>query len=463
MARVRLFSTGTGPRRTRSVVATASDPTDQGGAVASVRAHAAEPDGATAFTAPDEVDRGAAWTHADRELRVLRSLLRASHLAAADDMPSLVSEAGAQLGADRALLYVVDYDQLLLVPLVAEVTAPPHPVTIDGTLAGRAFGDVVQHVSATGAVVTIWTPVLDGTERLGVLQFDFPAHIEADEELRRVCLDVAALVAELVMTRSFYGDTIERVRRRTPMTIPAELQWRLLPPLTFVSPRFAVAGVLAPATEVAGDSFDYALNGDTAHVAIIDAMGHGLEAALLSAVAISALRNARRTGLDLAGTVRLMDTEISAQFGPDKFVTGVIAELDVRSGWWRWVTCGHPPTLLLRRGRVVKALDSIVGAPLGLGLLAERLEIGQERLEPGDRLVLYTDGVVEARDADGEFFGPGRLVEFVTRQAAAGRPGAETLRRLNHAILDHQAGTLQDDATTVLVEWLSDEPDRSTP
>lgn len=102
----------------------------------------------------------------------------------------------------------------------------------------------------------------------------------------------------------------------------------------------------------------------------------------------------------------------------------------------RAVTCGHPPALLLRRGQVVKALDIVVSAPLGLGMLTDDLPIGQERLQPGDRLVLYTDGVVEARDAAGDFFGMQRLVEFVTKQAASGRPVAETLRRLNHSILD---------------------------
>ncbi len=403
-------------------------------------------------------------TLADRALSALRLLLRSSHLAGADDLPVLVSGAGTELGADRAALYVVDYDQVLLVPLTATAapgTPAPAPVAIEGTLAGRAFSDLVQHTSFAGDGPMLWVPVLDGVERLGVLQLEFPASVQVNDELRAACTDVAALVAELVMTKSLYGDAVERARRQTGMTVPAELQWQLLPPLTFVSPRVAVAGVLAPAAEVAGDSFDYALNGDTAHVAIIDAMGHGLEATLLSAVAMSALRNARRSGLDLAGTVRAMDAEIASQFGPAKFVTGIIAELDVSTGWWRWTTCGHPPTLLVRRGRVVKVLDSIVGVPLGLGLLDEHPAIGQERLEPGDRLLLYTDGVVEARDAAGEFFGAERLVEFVAREAAAGRPVAETLRRLNHAILDHQEGTLQDDATTVIVEWLSDEPERS--
>ncbi len=189
-------------------------------------------------------------------------------------------------------------------------------------------------------------------------------------------------------------------------------------------------------------------------------MGHGLEATLLSAVAVAALRNARRGGLDLAGTVAAMDAEIASQFGPDKFVTGIVGQLDLATGWWRWTTCGHPPALLVRAGRVVKTLDSVIGAPLGLGLLEQHPEIGQERLEPGDRLLIYTDGVTEARDAAGEFFGTERLVRFVTRHTASGQPAAETLRRLNRAILAHQNGALQDDATTVLVEWHTDEPDR---
>lgn len=139
-----------------------------------------------------------------------------------------------------------------------------------------------------------------------------------------------------------------------------------------------------------------------------------------------------------------------------------MGELDLTGGWWRWSTCGHAPTLLVRSGRVVKQLDAVTDPPLGLGLL-DQPQIGAERLQPGDRLLLHTDGVSEARNSAGEFFGTERLVEFTSRQAAAGRPAAETLRRLKQAVLDHQHGALQDDATTVMVVWLTDEPGRSTP
>ena len=427
---------------------------------------------------------------ADRTLAALRVLLRSSHLAGPDDLPALVQSAGAELGAGGAVLYLVDYDQILLVPLqagegpgaapAAESELAPAvqahddqerdndahdddvdgPLVISSTLAGRAYSDVTQQMSTSGPGVTVWTPVLDGTERLGV-RLDFPGQSELEPGLAASCQDVAALLAELVVTRSLYGDAVERLRRRNPMTVPAELAWRALPPLTFVSPRVSIAGALAPPEQVGGDSFDYALNGDTLHVAILDAMGHGLQAALLASVAVGTLRYARRSGLDLAATVQAIDSTLSGHFEPGQFVTGIVGELDLTSGWWRWSTCGHAPTLLVRSGRVVKQLDAVTDPPLGLGLLVQP-QIGAERLQPGDRLLLHTDGVSEARNSAGEFFGAERLVEFTSRQAAAGRPAAETLRRLNHAILDHQDGALQDDATTVMVEWLTDQPERST-
>jgi serine phosphatase RsbU (regulator of sigma subunit) len=154
-----------------------------------------------------------------------------------------------------------------------------------------------------------------------------------------------------------------------------------------------------------------------------------------------------------------MDEALGSQFGRGKFVTGVVAQLDLATGWLRWLTCGHPPMLLLRDNRVVKMLCDPVVPPIGLGLLPQQLTVGEERLQPGDRLVLYTDGVVEARGTDGDFFGVDRLVDFVSRQASSQRPVAESLRRLNGAVLDYQQGRLQDDATTVLVEWL---PERVT-
>lgn len=392
----------------------------------------------------------------DATSAALGAVLRRIHFAGPDDLPALARAAGRELGAEDTVVYLVDYDQVSLMPLA---NADERVLPVEGTVAGRAFSEIAVMSVNGHDRLTVWAPLLDGTQRLGVLEYRFPADTVPDEALLDGCRSVMSLMGEVVLTRGKYGDLIEKTRRRKPMSLAAELQWSQLPPLTFVTPRVAIAGVLVPTEEVAGDSFDYAINGNAAQIAIVDAMGHGLDATLTSAVAVGQLRNCRRRNLDLVDTVTEMNESIRDRFGPERFVTAVVGDLDTVTGSWTWVNCGHPAALLVRGGRVVKRLDVAVNPPLGL--IEGVPEVGSERLEPSDRLVLYTDGVTEARDQSGKFFGVDRLIDFVTRHSAAGRPAAETLRRLNLAILEHQTGVLQDDATTVLVEWLSDEPLRS--
>ena len=321
-----------------------------------------------------------------------------------------------------------------------------HPFVVASTLAGRCFQTLRLLEADQGR--RVWVPLLDGLERLGVAQFDFAdvADRAEDERLHQF----GALVAEIVMVKQDYGDLFHITRRRRPMSLAAEIAWTLLPPLTFGTDRLVISCVLAPVYQVGGDSFDYAVDGDRAQFALFDAMGHGLNAGLLATVAVGAYRNSRRHGLELADTVRTIDAAIASAFGPERFVTAVLVDLNLRSGRLSWHNAGHPAPLLLREGRVVKALDVEPGLPLGLG---GDVEPGQQQLEPGDRLLLYTDGVVEARSATGEFFGLSRLVDIVRRQEADRRPVPETMRRVMHAILEHQAGELQDDATAMLVEW----------
>jgi serine phosphatase RsbU (regulator of sigma subunit) len=107
--------------------------------------------------------------------------------------------------------------------------------------------------------------------------------------------------------------------------------------------------------------------------------------------------------------------------------------------------------LLLRGGKVVRVLDSEPGLPLGLG--GEPPLTSTESLEPGDRVLFFTDGIVDAKARDGTPFGEERLIEMLRKADMSGLTAAEALRRLKGEILDHQDGDLSDDATVLLLEW----------
>ena len=98
-----------------------------------------------------------------------------------------------------------------------------------------------------------------------------------------------------------------------------------------------------------------------------------------------------------------------------------------------------------------------------LGLQDSKPDYCETRVEPGDRLLLYTDGITEARSPDGEFFGKQRLADFIAAAVAAGDPAPEMVRRLMRRLLIHQADQLQDDATIVVLEWRTGEEHRLLP
>ncbi|MDG4811023.1 PP2C family protein-serine/threonine phosphatase [Micromonospora sp. WMMD1120] len=399
-------------------------------------------------------------------LESLRQLLRQSHHARPDDLPEMAMRAAPLLDARALVIYLVDHQQRLLLPLLGGSAPARDSIDIDGTLAGRAFSTASTCVSTSGADgVRVWVPVLDGSERMGVLEVvtDVPMADESVDD----CAAVASLLAELVVTRSSYSDRIERLRRRAPMQLAAEMLRAQLPPLTFSTGHLIISGILEPCYDVGGDAFDYAVNGDIAHLALFDAAGHGssagMRAVVLASIALAAYRNARRTGLDLTATYHHIDVAVRDH---DRYgmITAVLAELDQRSGILQVISAGHPGGIVLRDGKVVKVLPTPTALPVTLGDRRPPVVV-EEALEPGDQVLLYTDGIIEARTPEGETFGMERLVEFATKAVADRLPLPETARRLVHAILNHQDDRLQDDATVLLAQWRSPAPlqsDRET-
>lgn len=417
---------------------------------------------------------GATWL--SRIERGMDQLIHRSHVASPDELAGLVADAAAGFGSDDTTIYLADLQQRVMVPFLgAAVHAHddfPHVLGIESTVAGRAFQQMqrqTQAVITTGRPdgVRVWQPLLDGTERLGVLALALPSSALDDDAGMRRLDRFTSVVAELIVAKTVYGDSIVRLRRTSQMTLAAEVQWSLLPPLTFANHSVTLAGGLEPAYGVAGDSLDYAVDAGTARFAIFDGMGHGIISAQLISLVVAAYRNARRAGQSLTETASHIESAVNDVFRVESFATGLLCELDTTRGLFTWISAGHHEPLLLRDGRLVRALEVEPLLPLGLNddlSGATSAAIGTEQLQPGDRLLLYTDGVIEARSPDGEFYGQERLVDLVGRSLASELPAPEIMRRVVHALLDHQAGDLDDDATLLLVEWHgSSGPDNQSP
>jgi serine phosphatase RsbU (regulator of sigma subunit) len=393
------------------------------------------------------------WRPTDRACAVtepLRSLLHGSHLLAPDDLAATVAAHARMVGARETVLYLADYEQATLLPLPGTGVPERQELPIEGTMAGRAFRRVQVVSSAAGeSSCRLWMPLLNGVERLGVAELVLPQAPTGDQrdELRAF----VSLVAELVVVNDAYGDVFSRLRRRKTLSLAAEMQWELLPPMSFGTDRVVVTGGLEPAYDVGGDSFDYAINGSMMDLLVIDSVGHGLPAAVLASVAISAYRHARRNQLELPDIAVEINAAIATQFGVSQFATAVLARLDVDTGRLRWINAGHPQPLIVRGSSLVRPPHCPPIRPLGLQ--ESRPVCCETRLEPGDRLVLYTDGITEARSPHGEFFGEQRLADFISAAAAAADPAPETVRRLMRHVLTHQADQLQDDASIVILEW----------
>ena len=251
------------------------------------------------------------------EERAIHDLLREAHLAADHDLPELFTRHASALGVRDPVAYVADLQQRVLVPFLdTEQPSRENPgvLTIDATLAGRAYQHVevlTQALENTVDELRVWLPMLDGTERLGLLAVTLPSRAWDDHAvLESRLLLFAAMAAELIMTKTMYGDTLVRMRRTSEMSMTAEMQWSLLPPLTFATVDLTITGGLEPAYEVAGDTIDYAVDRNMARLAIFDGMGHGLASAQLTTLTVAAYRNARRSGKDLMDTVAFVDRAV---------------------------------------------------------------------------------------------------------------------------------------------------------
>jgi hypothetical protein len=377
------------------------------------------------------------------------ALLHESRRQAPDRLGSFLARRVVAFGMRELSVYVTDFEQRRLVPIAG--SAATAPIDMDGSSGGRSFTTAAQVEEPTAGGVRLWSVVVDGAARLGVMSVTLS---DLHDDGRSLADSLAGVVAALLVTRGQCTDAYTALRRSQKFSLAAEMQWDLLPPLSLDSGRVSVAGLIQPAYEVGGDSFDYAVNGDVLDFAVFDAMGHGLASSQLAHLAVSSYRHSRRSGLDLEATYLAMDDAVAARSQGDEFVTCILGRLSLLDGRLAWINAGHPLPLLVRAGEVLGSLPCEATLPAGLGseLLGGVVEVARALLQPGDRLFCITDGVVDAHRPGGEDFGCERLVALLQKRSRAGLDAAETVRQLSHTVLDHH-GVLSDDTTAFLVDF----------
>ncbi|MFJ3499298.1 MULTISPECIES: PP2C family protein-serine/threonine phosphatase [unclassified Streptomyces] len=363
-----------------------------------------------------------------------------------------------QCGALRVELRLADY-ALRSLQLVERVPQAIPPVLIHGSPQGRAFGAQEPYVTRDTEAVSVHLPVTVRGDRMGVLTVALPPGgdlVPLLPELLHVCdaLGHEILVAERDT------DLYDLARRATRLTLAAEMQWQLLPGRSCVRPEFALGAHLEPAYAIFGDNYDWSASADHLTLTVTNGMGEGIEAALLSTLAINALRNARRAGLGLADQAALADQAVYAQYRGGAFVSVLLLRFDLATGGVEAVDAGSPRLWRLR-DRSVEPVS--FEAQLPLGMFEDTVYVPQ-RLEvrPGDRLLFGSDGVYDAASPDGETYGDRALARALTATKllpSSQVPGA-VLREL---AAYHGDAPLEDDALVVCLDWYGRQEDGSAP
>jgi hypothetical protein len=288
--------------------------------------------------------------------------------------------------------------------------------------------------------VRVVLPVTNRGDCVGVLELTVPT---LDEEVLAQLGEAAHALAYIIVTDRRFTDLYHSGRRTNGMSLAAEIQHQLLPSASCCeAAQFTVAGALVPADDIGGDTYDYALDRDTLHLSVTDAAGHEVDSALTATLLVGALRGARRAGAELVEQARRANQAL-LDHGRGRLATGLLLCVDLRAGELQAVNAGHPVPLLLRDGVVEEVALEV---DLLFGVSADRpYRVQQRWLRPGDRLVLFTDGMYEREAA-------GADLPAVIRETGDLHP-REVVRAVTRAVKDACRGHLRDDATVVCLDW----------
>jgi serine phosphatase RsbU (regulator of sigma subunit)/pSer/pThr/pTyr-binding forkhead associated (FHA) protein len=326
---------------------------------------------------------------------------------------------------------------------------------MDGSLADAHGGTIaigIRHVlcvplqvsaygvspgEARGGLRTIGVLYLDGRERGTMLSSSTRASLEAFATQAALAIDSARL----------YAEAAEKAKLDRDLRIAAEIQRALLPEPRYAGATFDVAGATIPCRTIGGDFFDYLELADGEFgFTLGDVAGKGPPAALLAATVQSNFAAHAPIAADPADLMGRINRALLRRAIEARFATMCYGVLSA-DGRLSYSNAGQEPPVVVRAGGVVESLD--VGGPV-LGLLGiASYEHGDVRLAAGDLVVIFSDGVTEARDSGNDEYGRKRLLDVLT--TAHGRPAEDVLHEVLRAVHAFAGAAPQADDITVLV------------
>ncbi|MFF5294544.1 PP2C family protein-serine/threonine phosphatase [Paractinoplanes globisporus] len=370
------------------------------------------------------------------------SLLRA---APPDRLPEVTAEhLRARYAADRVEVLLADLSLNALVP----VLDPEGPV--GGPVEQRCFGSQLPiNDPRPDGPARLLLPLTVWGDRLGVLSLE-----TEQPATRELTADLAALAGELAMalrTADRDTDRYHKVRRRQRLTMAAELQWDLLPGRSLNGERFRLAGALEPAYAVYGDHYDWSITGDRLTITVLNGHGDGIEASLLTTVAVNAMRNARRSGAGIVEQGELASDAVYSRHGGNAYVATLLLEVGLTDGAVEAVDAGSPKAMVAHDGDIRPiTLDQ----QLPLGMFGDnRYETQKFQLEPGDRLLVASDGVHAAAPGGRPAYGTSSLLTALRRTRL--QPPSEAVGTVIRSLREYHDGLdAEDDAVIVCLDWL---------
>ena len=336
--------------------------------------------------------------------------------------------------ADSVSIWLVDHGFMKL----TDVVGIKEPVPIQGTIVGRVATSEKAVVHAGRA----YLPLGPRGQVVGVIEIS-PAGSESMSKLA----PLAVAISNALLATELISDVVERTRGGTDLSLPATIQHGNLPLASFADEEVELGSRLEPAYDIAGDVIDYAANPEGIHLALFDAVGHGLRATTLSTWAVSTYRLMRRRGAPLTDMIAAIDKVLSDNAESHEFVTGVMVLVKPEEGVIEVANAGHLPPLLIRDRSAHFLNGSSVQVPLGLG--GGPPTTHDFPSQPGDVIFLYSDGVVQARDAELAMWGEEALRHISLALTSEGLHPGDICRQILSTVIAWSNGSLADDASIV--------------